>query len=315
MSTTTRLLPWVLVPVLLGAAPSGRNAANPAKAPTAATAPRTSEPPRTPLPADGDWAGWVRVLSIPDARAKAEEALKAAGEKAHPALVAALGHDDWAVREAAGTFLASRGEKALPALVPALSNTDPEIASRALELVESIAYPRFNLHSWVGIRMSPEGLGVMVHEVLEGAPAEKAGFKPGDFVEKLDGKPLADAAGHAVPRPVIGPDGRVRIVIGEEISDPCMTLKERIARAPPGTKMTFSILRESKRMDLQARLAPMPDEMLEPEQQAEIRHNWEAWLSNARKLGKPPPLPGLAGPESVKPGDPAKPEPESEPAP
>ena len=71
------------------------------------------------------------------------------------------------------------------------------------------------------------GLGdqpaIQVGDVIPGAPAEKAGIKPGDIVVKLDGKPLER---------------------GDQPVELPMILSRSIRRMKPGDKVTLSILRE-----------------------------------------------------------------------
>ena len=60
--------------------------------------------------------------------------------------------------------------------------------------------------------------GVLISEVAENSPAKKAGLKSGDIILKMDGHNVVD--------------------IGE--------LRNKIALTPPGSKVTFDILREGK---------------------------------------------------------------------
>jgi serine protease Do len=71
------------------------------------------------------------------------------------------------------------------------------------------------------------GLGdqpaIQIGDVIPGAPAEKAGIKPGDIIVKLDGKPLER---------------------GDQPVELPMILSRTLRRMKPGDKVTLSILRE-----------------------------------------------------------------------
>jgi serine protease Do len=85
---------------------------------------------------------------------------------------------------------------------------------------------------------------VVVSEVLEGSPAEKAGLKTRDIVLALDGKPL----------PVLRPD---RVLAGY--------IEREIERRKPGDAMALTVLRGTERMDLKAVLGDEPKLIREAE--------------------------------------------------
>lgn len=78
-----------------------------------------------------------------------------------------------------------------------------------------------------GIR---EGFGVVIVEVIEGAPAAKAGLRAGDIVVAFGDRPVTETR----------------------------LLQRLIAAAPPGTESRLTVLREAGRQRVDVRLAAMP---------------------------------------------------------
>ncbi len=87
-----------------------------------------------------------------------------------------------------------------------------------------------------GIR---EGFGVVIVEVIEGAPAEKAGLKPGDIVVAVDDRPVTETrllqrliaatpAERETPLTVLRADGRQRVAV-KLAAMPRAIVGERIA--------------------------------------------------------------------------------------
>jgi serine protease Do len=85
---------------------------------------------------------------------------------------------------------------------------------------------------------------VVVSEVLEGSPAEKAGLKARDIVLAIDGKPL----------PGLKPD---RVVAGY--------IEREIERRKPGDTFTLTVLRGAERIEVKAVLGDEPKLMREAE--------------------------------------------------
>ena len=79
--------------------------------------------------------------------------------------------------------------------------------------------------------------GVVVSEVLEGSPAEKAGLKARDIVLAFDGKPL----------PQLKPD---RVVVTH--------VEREIDRRAPGDTIVLTVLRGTERIELSARFGEEP---------------------------------------------------------
>lgn len=78
---------------------------------------------------------------------------------------------------------------------------------------------------------------VVISEILEGSPAEKAGMKDRDILVSLDGKPL----------PRFKPD---RVII--------TFLEREVQRRRPGDALTLTVLRAGKQLDLRAVLGEEP---------------------------------------------------------
>ncbi|MFH1729617.1 MAG: Do family serine endopeptidase [Pseudomonadota bacterium] len=74
--------------------------------------------------------------------------------------------------------------------------------------------------------------GILVHDVVEDSPAEKAGFKPGDVIIEYNGKAIEKA---------------------REFS-------RQIANTSPGTKVEFTVLRGGNKINIKAEIAKMEDE-------------------------------------------------------
>lgn len=73
----------------------------------------------------------------------------------------------------------------------------------------------------------PSRDGALVHEVMEGSPADKAGLKHGDVIVAINGKPIKSQR----------------------------ELIDTVASMPPGTKVQLEIIRDGKRKTLTATLA------------------------------------------------------------
>jgi serine protease Do len=79
--------------------------------------------------------------------------------------------------------------------------------------------------------------GALVRQVPEGGPADKAGIKRGDVITAFDGKKIADS----------------------------VELRNLVAQAPPGTKVTVTLIREGKEMNVTVVLGERPAEATTPQ--------------------------------------------------
>lgn len=98
------------------------------------------------------------------------------------------------------------------------------------------------VRGWLGVSIQPitpelakqfgiqENKGVLIGDVLEDSPAEKAGLKRGDVIIEIDGK---------------------------EFSDPS-ALRNAVASIPPGKEINIKILRDAKQMNLKATISELP---------------------------------------------------------
>jgi serine protease Do len=100
--------------------------------------------------------------------------------------------------------------------------------------------------SWLGVRIRDlaeqemeeiaarhgirEGFGVVIVEVIEGAPAATAGLRTGDIVVAIGDRPVTETR----------------------------LLQRLIAAAPPGAESRLTVLRDAGRQRVVVRLAPMP---------------------------------------------------------
>ena len=85
---------------------------------------------------------------------------------------------------------------------------------------------------------------LVVSEVLEGSPAEKAGLKGHDIVVALDGRPL----------PRLKPDQAVATFVEREVD-----------RCQPGDELVLTVLRDTQRLDLKVTIGDEPKIIREAE--------------------------------------------------
>ncbi|MCX8026867.1 MAG: DegQ family serine endoprotease [Thermodesulfovibrionales bacterium] len=101
------------------------------------------------------------------------------------------------------------------------------------------------VRGWLGVSIQPitpdlakqfdikDGKGVLIGDVIEDSPAEKAGLKRGDVILEIDGK---------------------------EFSDPS-ALRNAVAAIPPGKEVNIKILREGKQMNVKVTVSELPADM------------------------------------------------------
>jgi serine protease Do len=110
------------------------------------------------------------------------------------------------------------------------------------DVVDSLKNNGSVTRGWLGVQIQPvtdelaEGLGLeeakgaVVSDVTEGSPAEKAGFKTGDTILKLNGEPVADAR----------------------------DLARKVARVAPGKSVPVDIIRDGKAQTIDVAIGAMP---------------------------------------------------------
>ena len=103
------------------------------------------------------------------------------------------------------------------------------------------------LRGYIGLAVQPltqdiaealghkEVRGVLVNQVNENSPAQRAGIRPGDVLVSLDGVPLLDG-------------GQYRI---------------RAAQARPGSTLSVGLIRDGRRLDLPVKVARLDEEALQ----------------------------------------------------
>jgi len=100
---------------------------------------------------------------------------------------------------------------------------------------ECLDYMAANLkdRGWVGIEMDDSGDYMVITKVVDGSPAEKAGFKKGDMLLAVNGVEFAEANKDK--------------------------LKEVQGSMKPGVDMTYTLKRGAKKKELDVTLAKIPD--------------------------------------------------------
>lgn len=81
----------------------------------------------------------------------------------------------------------------------------------------------------LGIVLQPDSLGILVGQVQQESPAERAGIKPGDIITAFNGTPVNDPN----------------------------TLRNLVAETPPGTEVTLTIRRGQQDHELKATLGEL----------------------------------------------------------
>lgn len=89
-------------------------------------------------------------------------------------------------------------------------------------------------NGWLGVMLDKDESGTLtIKEVVDGSPAEKAGFRAGDVFHAVNGVTYTD-----------------------ENKDRLTTLR---AELKPGKTATYTVVRDGVKKDLTAKLATMPD--------------------------------------------------------
>jgi S1-C subfamily serine protease len=96
----------------------------------------------------------------------------------------------------------------------------------------------FKNRGWVGIEMDDKGGmdKMVVTKVIEGSPAEKAGFKPGDTLVAVNGVAFSE--------------------------DNKKALKDIQYSMKPGADFTYTVTRKGSKVDLNVELGTLPDNVM-----------------------------------------------------
>ncbi|MCX8070368.1 MAG: DegQ family serine endoprotease, partial [Thermodesulfovibrionales bacterium] len=101
------------------------------------------------------------------------------------------------------------------------------------------------VRGWLGVSIQPvtpelakqfdlkDEKGVLIGDVVDDSPAEKAGLKRGDVIVELDGKSFTEPS----------------------------ALRNAVAAIPPGKEITIKIIRDGKPMTVKATVSEIPDDM------------------------------------------------------
>jgi hypothetical protein len=186
-------------------------------------------------------------------------------------LIRQLGDRRWEVRDRASTSLKMGGRELFDQLASAYqASRSPEVRLRIKEVVE---------HVWLSGELKPTGgflgvrqrlvtpaddpripqgqAGIQVIEAIPGTAAQQAGLVPGDVILTLNGKPLRA-------------DDRAEDFAG------------RIFALQQGAKVSLTVLRGAKQIEVQATLGPRPLELGDlragdPSRSLAQRRFWAMW--------------------------------------
>jgi predicted metalloprotease with PDZ domain len=197
------------------------------------------------------------------------------------ALIEQLGHNEYTVREQAQEAMKDLPVEALPIVADHYHNTpDAEVRMR-LRLYASALFDRHVLPHHPELRR-PGFLGIgqslivvnnipqiVIVSVLPNTGAQAAGLKINDRILKFNGKAL-------------------------DKSNPIETLSKHIQQQGAGKKITLTINRDGKPMNVTATLGDLPNDQLTPAQRVtmiERRNAIEAyWFEHAFKKGRIEPV-------------------------
>lgn len=196
-------------------------------------------------------------------------------------LVTRLGSSDYADRQSATLALVNLGTSAFDILVEEyLATDDYEIRLRVQDVIEKAFFDEylFNRNGFLGVRPMPVGpaadprvppghTGLELMEVVEHHAAARAGLSRGDLIVGINGKPLGGTI-----------DGA--------------SFSKIISDAGPGTILTFSIYRGTRRLSVEVTLGPRPLEYYnEPNYEAvraleDTARRFQRWWRE--NIGQPP---------------------------
>ncbi len=197
-------------------------------------------------------------------------------------IVARLGSDRYAVREAAQTELESLGPAVCGWVAAEYVQTDDAEVRMRLERYAQVYFDRHLMPadaavrwpSFLGVRMSSAlggDEGIVVEFVMDGMAAAEAGFMRGDRIVSLDGQ---------------------RIGAGVDVS----VVIERIRSKPVGTAVRMGVVRGDQEFELVPTLRRVPDVHLRPDERETIRvmqerydqlrgARWEDWWERGFSQG------------------------------
>ena len=195
------------------------------------------------------------------------------------ALIAQLGDDEYAVREAAQQKLEALPPDALPLISRAYRDTtDAEVRMRLRLYAEHYfdhhvlpRYSQYHRPGYLGIQQTEgrldDGSGfVRVVQVMPGTGAEAARLKPGDLIIALNGQPM----------PAV---------------NATFAVAQYVQQHRPGDKLVCTVLRDGKQLEITAVLGGLPDEHLSEEdrlqRQAEHDRLHQRWWQQGFLAGNP----------------------------
>ncbi len=185
-------------------------------------------------------------------------------------LINRLGDENFIVRRKAYEQLFSMGRPALKPLARALDSEDPEVKTRASELLISMRGRGF-----LGIHLEEDWEGTRPQDYLRvnGGGVQQLNEDDGDKVEEDDGQPRRDAPprvrvvkvveGMPAGKAGIQAEDRILSVNGRPIKGMTDLMREVIL-AGPMSRILVVVLRDEKKVTLLVRLTRNPQDPLPP---------------------------------------------------